>query len=200
VALMRPIQIVVMPVSSGNVVTMGRLVMDRLCRRIHNHSGHKSAQQFAKDDVNVIPDTTETQTPEGVLRCINVPTMVTAARMNTGMNVEVTVKRTNVLIYWIHMLTLQIFSDPNIALPSANHDANADLDFSEMMTVNVLQNLYVPTGTAWRMKHIKNAAITVWSLLASFLTLLDVSVIPPACHGASVTRASSVTNMATVSP
>lgn len=98
------------------------------------------------------------------------------------------------------MLTLQIFSDPNIALPSANHDANADLDFSEMMTVNVLQNLYVPTGTAWRMKHIKNAAITVWSLLASFLTLLDVFVIPPACHGASVTRASSVTNMATVSP
>jgi hypothetical protein len=98
------------------------------------------------------------------------------------------------------MLTLQIFSDPNIALPSANPDANADLDFSEMMTVNVLQNLYVPTGTAWRMKHIKNAAITVWSLLASFLTLLDVSVMPPACHGASVTRASSVTNMATVSP
>ena len=115
----------VMLASSESVVIMEWRVMVHLCHKILNHSGHKSVQQSVKADANVILDTIVIQIGEwtvpdinrpgppdpdkhvnlffisavNVFRCINVPIMVSVAKTNIGMNVEVTAKKINVAIY-----------------------------------------------------------------------------------------------------
>ena len=115
----------VMLALSESVVIMEWRVMVHLCHKILNHSGHKSVQQSVKADANVILDTIVIQIGEcsvpdikrpgpsdpdkyvnlffilavNVFRCINVPIMVSVARTNIGMNVEVTAKKINVAIY-----------------------------------------------------------------------------------------------------
>jgi hypothetical protein len=84
---------------SESVVIMDQRVMVHLYHRILNHSGHKSVQQSVKADANVIQDTTVIQIAVPVFKCTNVPIMVVVAKTNTGMNVEVTVKKINVPIY-----------------------------------------------------------------------------------------------------
>jgi hypothetical protein len=78
---------------------MDQRVMVHLYHKILNHSGHKYVQQSVKADANVILDTTVIPIAVPVSKSINVPITVVVAKTNTGMNVEVTVKKINVPIY-----------------------------------------------------------------------------------------------------
>lgn len=94
---------------------------------------------------------------------------------------------------------LTTFWDQNTVPQPVNPDASANLDSSEMMTVNAFKKASVLTGIVWRTKLIKNVVTTVWNPLVLFLIPLDVSVILPVSRDVSVTKASSVINMVTVS-
>jgi len=90
---------VVMHALSESVAIMVKHVMGHLYHKILNHSGHKSAQLFVKDDVNVTLAIIAILTAVNVSRFNTVPIMDSVAKMNTGMNVEAIARKINVLIY-----------------------------------------------------------------------------------------------------